>query len=129
MVAGVKETKQGGVVAFCSTGVENYLGVVAVEELCHGLTGTIQSSAGRLAVQMNRRRVAEVFLPEWAHCLHHLWEKRSSGIRIHVYAVGRLILRKHDGKAPIFEGNISVPFDPTTQNLMRPARTVPARER
>src|SRR5580693_4602349 len=90
----MEQAEDGGVVPFGAAGVEDDLGVMAVEELSHDLAGAIDGSAGLLAVLVDRGGVAEVLHPIRAHSLHHLGKQRGGGIGVHIdSAHGRYLLR------------------------------------
>ena len=72
VVAGTQKAKERRVVALGAAGVEHHLGLMAVEELRHGLAGLIHGRVRLLAVQVDRGRVAETFHPIRTHCLKYL---------------------------------------------------------
>ena len=68
----MQQAEDGGVIALGSAGIEHHLGVVAVEELGEGLPGAVDGGARLLAMQVDRRGVAEVLRPVWTHGLDNL---------------------------------------------------------
>jgi len=84
VVAGMEQAEDGGVVAFGAAGIEDYLGVVTVEEARHGLAGAVNGSAGPLARLVDGGGIAKVLDPIRAHGLHHLGQQGCGGIRVHI---------------------------------------------
>ena len=82
----MKQAEYGGVVALSAAGVEDDLGLAAVEHPCEGFAGVIDGAMRSLPVHVNRGCVAEVLHPIRTDGFHHLWKQRRSGIGIHVYA-------------------------------------------
>jgi hypothetical protein len=72
VIAGMQQAENGRVVALGSTGVEDYLSRMAVEEAGHSLAGAVDGCVGVLSLQVDGRGIPEVLCPVWTHGLHNL---------------------------------------------------------
>ena len=101
VIAGMQQSEERGVVALGAAGVEDDLGIVAIEELGQGLAGTVERRTCLLAIEMDRRGVAKLLNPIGAHRVDHLRQQGSGGVGIHVDPGARCVSCRHEQK-PLF---------------------------
>ncbi len=106
VIAGMQHPEESRVVPLGAAGVEDHLRVVAIEELSHRFASTVESSAGLLAVEVNRGGVAKTLDPIGTHRLHDLGQQRGGGVGVHIDSGLRQRPKRHRQRASILEVNI-----------------------